>query len=117
MNIKQVIVLRKDLNMRKGKMCAQAAHASMMFLINRSRINDLLEHMWINNGMKKICVSVNSETELLDIFQKAKDANLIVHLVTDAGLTEFDGPTKTCLAIGPNVDTMIDPITRELALL
>jgi len=27
--IKQVIVMRTDLNMRKGKMCAQAAHASM----------------------------------------------------------------------------------------
>jgi peptidyl-tRNA hydrolase len=30
--IKQMIVMRKDLNMRKGKMCAKATHASMAVL-------------------------------------------------------------------------------------
>ena len=35
MNVKQVIVLRKDLNMRKGKMVAQGAHASMKVFFDR----------------------------------------------------------------------------------
>ena len=35
MSIKQVIVVRKDLNMRKGKMCAQVAHASLKIFLDR----------------------------------------------------------------------------------
>lgn len=33
--VKQVIVVRKDLNMRKGKMIAQGAHASMKVFFDR----------------------------------------------------------------------------------
>ena len=38
--IKQVIVMRRDLNMRKGKMVAQGAHASMAVLLNAGRYDD-----------------------------------------------------------------------------
>ena len=49
------------------------------------------------------------------IFQAAKEKKLEVHLVTDAGLTEFNGvPTKTCIAIGPNYSEKIDEVTGHL---
>jgi PTH2 family peptidyl-tRNA hydrolase len=119
-DIKQVIVMRKDLNMRKGKMCAQAAHASIHFTVGLI-MDDIgpsrLQIEWLTQGMTKICVGVNSEAELIDIYDKAEAAGLTVHLITDAGLTEFDGPTKTCLAIGPNRAEHIDEITGELKLL
>lgn len=48
--IKQIIVLRKDLNMRKGKMVAQGAHASMKVFFDRKmdrlggyRVSEYLE--------------------------------------------------------------------------
>ena len=117
--IKQVIVMRNDLNMRKGKMIAQGAHASIAFLVSRLRrgTESIMEMRWIEEGMTKICVRCDSEAELLQIAQQAHQAGLICHVITDAGLTEFDGPTKTCLAIGPNEAEDIDKITGNLKLL
>lgn len=129
---KQVIVMRKDLNMRKGKMCAQAAHASMKVFFDRMKqygfhrtgAGDFDMHAtkemveWINGAFTKICVYVNSEKELLEIYQKAVDEDLPAALIRDAGHTEFKGvPTLTCCAIGPDKDSKIDDITGDLPLL
>ena len=125
---KQVIVIRKDLNMRKGKMVAQGAHASLAAVLNRmkgsreERVLHIEEESaldnWINGRFTKICVSVNSEAELLEIYAKAKDKGLLCSLITDAGLTEFNGvPTKTCCAIGPAWSDEVDEITGKLQLL
>ena len=131
---KQVIVIRKDLNMRKGKIAAQAAHASMKVLLEQMSTLYLGGHTkgrsitlllpegtaiydWLSGKFKKICVYVNSEQELLDIYQKAKDNNVISTLVTDSGLTEFNNvPTNTCIAVGPDFDEVIDKITGHLPL-
>ena len=76
------------------------------------------EMEWITNGMTKICVRVDSEAELLEIEAKANAAGLRVHIITDAGRTEFGGiPTKTCLAIGPDESAAVDAITGHLKLL
>lgn len=118
--IKQVLVFRHDLKYRLGKKIAQGAHASGMF----ERLAWLegippnsLQQQWIVEGQTKIVVRVDSETELFDIFKQAKQAGLTVHLITDAGLTEFKEPTNTCLAIGPNKTEDIDKITGHLKLL
>ena len=123
--IKQIIVIRKDLNMRRGKEISQGAHAAMAFLSNRIRgknkegLIHLTEQQWqwIEGMFTKICVKVNSEQELLDIETKAKAAGIECHVITDNGLTEFNGvPTKTCLALGPDTSENIDPITKHLPL-
>jgi PTH2 family peptidyl-tRNA hydrolase len=109
--------------MRKGKMVAQGAHASIMFLIDRlchpeGGEKDHAIEEWLTHGMTKICVRVDSEAELLDLAQKAQAAGLTVHVITDAGHTEFAGvPTKTCLAIGPDEEAKIDNLTGHLKLL
>jgi peptidyl-tRNA hydrolase, PTH2 family len=113
--MKQVIVIRKDLNMRKGKMVAQGAHASLnAFLTNDPNENN---RWYVESRQTKICVSVDSEAELLEIYQKAQDACLPSALVKDAGLTEFKEPTFTAVAIGPADDDVIDLITKHLKLL
>jgi PTH2 family peptidyl-tRNA hydrolase len=131
MKIKQVIILRKDLNMRKGKMVAQGAHASMAVLLNEG-IRDQGEiglptltipmnpemEQWITGIFTKVCVSVDSEDELTDAYCTAKEAGLPASLILDKGLTEFDGvPTYTAVAIGPAKCEEIDKITGELKLL
>ncbi len=122
-HIKQVIVIRKDLNMRRGKEISQGSHASMAFLtehLQKSHYDKLsvVAKLWTESVLKtKITLQVNSETELLQLFFAAQNAGLEVHLITDMGLTEFGGVhTKTCLAIGPNYSEDIDKITSHLKL-
>lgn len=118
--IKQVIIIRKDLNMRRGKECAQSAHAAMAFIVRNSKTGWTPtgeESEWLSSGQTKITLQVNSEEELISLYEKAKDLGLHSNIITDAGRTEFGGvPTKTCLAIGPNRAELIDQVTRELKL-
>ena len=117
---KQVIVIRKDLGMRKGKMIAQGAHAAIGAMEAAWAHGDYADAVavWNQTGTTKICVSVDSEQELMSIYGQATRARLPVYLVTDSGRTEFGGvPTRTCLAIGPGPQSEIDPITKDLKLL
>lgn len=122
---KQVIVVRKDLNMRKGKLVAQGAHASMGAILGlcKQEGDTLVLPMddrvrpWLTGRFKKICVYVNSEQELLDIHAKAKEAGLVCSLIQDAGLTEFGGvKTYTAVAVGPDREDRIDLVCKHLPL-
>jgi PTH2 family peptidyl-tRNA hydrolase len=127
-DIKQVIVIRKDLNMRKGKMIAQGAHASVQVCIDLQSSwcpdygfeskNARLFDEWYYGGLQtKICVSVDSELELINIYEKARNAGFACSLIKDAGLTEFKEPTFTAVAIGPAKSEEVDKITGGLKLL
>lgn len=130
--IKQGIVIRKDLNMRKGKMVAQGAHASLNAILKASYCNEYgltvetkdifskttLIGQWLASDYAKIVLSVNSEKELLDLNDAAIKAGLNCALVKDNGLTEFHGvKTWTALAIGPDFSDKIDFLTSNLNLL
>lgn len=124
--IKQVIVMRHDLGMRRGKQIAQGAHAAMSFLTERLTDSRAInwcdfpaeQQQWLDGGFAKVCCRVNSEEELMQIYERAMAAGLEVHLITDSGKTEFHGePTRTCLAIGPANAEVIDVITGHLELL
>lgn len=115
--IKQVIVLRKDLNMRKGKMVAQGAHASTRAFVAATKMYPAAAHEWYEGLATKIGVGVDSEAELWEAYTKAVQAGLPAAMIKDAGLTEFKEPTNTAVAIGPAPAEHIDPITGHLKLL
>jgi PTH2 family peptidyl-tRNA hydrolase len=123
--LKMVIVIRKDLNMRKGKMVAQGAHSAVtnvVDLIKRYGFDpdsDWYQWYYGNNfEQKKITVSVANEQELLSLYSRLSQTSLPVSLITDHGLTEFNGVhTHTALAVGPALDTAIDTHTGHLPLL
>jgi len=115
-NYKQIIILRKDLNMRKGKMIAQGAHASVKAVIENLNRPECKE--WLKGKFTKIAVSVESEKELFEIYNEAKSQGMITSLILDSGLTEFGGnATYTAVAIGPDESCKIDEITGKLKLL
>jgi len=125
--LKQVIILRKDLKMRKGKMVAQGAHASMLALVQNANLkepgplvlpvnDDCLN--WLKGDFTKVVVSVETESALRGMHMAAKLQNIPAALVVDKGYTEFNGvPTPTAVAIGPADSDHLDRITGHLPLL
>jgi len=129
--IKQVLVVRKDLNMRKGKIAAQCAHASLASVTKHLhwiptlqrhildlQNNDALRDWLFDGPFVKIVVSCDSEEELLELRDKGVDYGLPCSLIQDAGTTEFHGvPTFTVLAVGPEEEEKVNKITGHLKLL
>lgn len=114
--MKQVILMRDDLNMRKGKMIAQGAHASTKVIVEN--FSHPKVKRWLNGPFAKIVVRVGSEEELRALTDEANRRGLLTSLIVDAGRTEFNGvPTVTCGAIGPDEEDAIDPVTGHLKLL
>jgi PTH2 family peptidyl-tRNA hydrolase len=128
---KQILVIRKDLKMRRGKECAQSAHASLgaiLQLMSSSSYHGVITReleysinsslaAWLEGPFKKVTVTVNSEEELVALETKAKEAGIVNCMITDSGRTEFNNvPTKTVLAIGPAWEDEINPITGHLPL-
>lgn len=137
-NAKQVIVVRRDLKMRKGKIAAQSGHACveavLLALAKEGRLNDVnadngwisLENEgreatplseWFANGVAKICVYVDSEEALLDLNRRGRELGFTTALIQDAGHTKFHGePTYTCMAFEPLYPEQINPLTGDLPL-
>jgi PTH2 family peptidyl-tRNA hydrolase len=83
--------------MNKGKIAAQAAHASVSVL---EKVDDEIVTEWKQSGMKKIVLKVATTEEMLELFEKAKK-KLPCALITDAGHTQIAPGSKTCFACGP----------------
>jgi len=129
--VKQVIVVRKDLNMRKGKIAAQVAHASLGIFFDRMQETsshggasiysiklDKAMTEWKRGAFTKIVVACEDENALLAMHAVADMRGLPTKMIIDAGHTEFHGvPTRTCLAIGPAEESELDAITGHLKLM
>ena len=133
---KQVIVVRKDLKMSKGKIAGQVSHACMKVFFDRMRIADinyfrqiieanLTQAMidWIDwkegeEGFTKIVAACESEEELFWIQEQAEQKNIPNAIILDNTLTKERGEkTYTCICLGPFEETVIDEITRKYPLL
>ena len=113
MDYKQVILVRQDLKLPKGKLAAQVAHAAVEAVMRSPQENI---ESWRLQGQKKVVLKVRDEKELLKYLQSAKDSDLTTALITDAGKTVIAPGTKTCLAIGPDEEQKIDNLTSGLKL-
>lgn len=141
MKAKMVIVVRKDLNMRKGKIAAQCSHSAMKVFFDRMEITNgepfnkvgkyqertwkavikpITKEMkqWMEGAFTKVVVSVDSEDEIYDLAKKATELDIPHAVIIDNGFTEFHGnKTTTCIAIGPDDSDKIDLLTKDLPLI
>jgi len=117
--LKQVIVIRDDLKLPKGKMAVQTAHASVDAILKSLKTKSGEEKVkeWRNSGMPKIAVKAKDEKELYKYLQIAKNSGLVTSLITDAGKTTVALGTVTCFGIGPDEEKKIDSVTGELGLI
>jgi peptidyl-tRNA hydrolase, PTH2 family len=115
--LKQVIVARTDLGMGKGKLAAQVAHASLAAVEESMGMNKDWYRHWKEQGQPKVVVKAGSESELRELMKVARTMGLPCALIQDAGLTQLEPGTATCLGIGPAPVSMIDKVTGQLKLL
>jgi len=111
--MKQVILVRMDLKMPKGKFAAQVGHACVDAVLksDKKKVKD-----WRSNGGKKIVLKVSDLRELNKYKKDAESIGLVTALIRDAGHTYFTRPTVTCMAIGPDKEELIDRITSDLKM-
>ncbi len=115
--IKQVIIIRSDLDMSRGKLVAQGAHASLMSYFEAEKMDKNLVKQWLEEGEKKIVLKVSDEEALKKFYAAFKFKKIPAALVTDAGLTEVPPGTKTALGVGPWRSSEINQFTRGMKLL
>lgn len=132
--VKQYIILRTDLPMNKGKLAAQASHASMKVFFDKMRCGEIPpaadgwthqhvlfvteeEQKWIEGRFTKIVKKVKNENQLLKVYNQAKEAGLNCSLIKDAGLYGLEGENYTAVAVGPNYVEKCDPVVKKLQLL
>lgn len=115
-SIKQVIVVRNDLGMGKGKIAAQVGHACVLGAEHVRKSHPAWFEKWWG-GQAKIVLKVNDNRELDQVKRAAIELDLPWSEVTDAGHTQIAPGTVTCISIGPAPEDLIDKITRDLKLL
>ncbi len=117
--MKQLIIIRADLKLPKGKAAAQAAHASVEAVLRSMGTASGRERVkrWRQEGMAKIVLKTPDERSLLQHNQHAKDAGFVTALITDAGRTIVEPGTRTALGIGPHEDGALDELFGTLKLL
>ncbi len=111
--MKQVIVVRKDLGLSKGKTAAQVAHASLGAYRKAGR---KARRGWQKEGEKKVVVEADGEEDLFEIKRNAENLGIPAYLVKDAGKTEIPRGTTTSLAVGPAQEDKVDKVTGHLSL-
>ena len=113
---KQVMVIRKDLDMGKGKLAVQVAHASVSAAEQARKHKTSWFESWMHENQAKICVKVESEKELRLLKGRVDEAGIPNALIQDAGLTQLEPGTTTCLGIGPLPTEIADRYTGDLKL-
>jgi peptidyl-tRNA hydrolase, PTH2 family len=114
---KQVIVVRNDLKMGKGKLAVQVAHAAVSSAENTRKNRKQWFDSWYGENQAKICVKVNEEKDLRVLKGRLDEMGIPNSLIQDAGLTQLEPGTTTCLGIGPLPTEMADRYTGDLKLL
>ena len=111
-----VLVTRQDLQLSKGKLAAQCAHASAECVLSAKRSNTRALDKYQRRGARKIVGKVPDLVSLKQVYSRAKKAGLVCQLVIDAGHTEIPPGTETVVGIGPGPRGEIDKITGQLSL-
>lgn len=113
---KQAIFIRTDLKMGKGKLCSQAAHASLDAYLETVKKRPDWVAMWLAEGQKKIVLKVESEQALKQLYEEVRKI-IPASLIIDTGKTQLEKGTITALGIGPAPEPELDRFISRYKLL
>ncbi len=111
---KQILVVNSSLSLPVGKLSAQVAHAAVASFIEAPAEST---NQWLRDGMTKIVLRADSDEQLKQLLNIAKERKLPAVLIRNAGRTVIPEGTITCLGIGPARVEELDALTNELKLL
>ncbi|HVL87267.1 MAG TPA: peptidyl-tRNA hydrolase Pth2 [Candidatus Thermoplasmatota archaeon] len=111
-----VVVVRKDLRLGPGKLAVQVAHAAVSLSELNNRRGRPEYKAWLREGQKKVVVKAENERHLFEIREAAERMGFPTVVVQDAGLTQVEPGTVTCVGIGPDRDSEMDKLTGDLPL-
>ena len=114
--VKLVLVINNDLKMGKGKIAAQAGHASVSATLRAGEYRPSSLDLWLKSGQKKICLK-SSYDELIELESKAEAAGIQTVRITDAGKTQIPSGSLTVIAFGPDNEDKLQSLTGHLKLL
>jgi len=114
---KQIIIVRKDIEMGRGKLAAQVSHASLSAYQKALNIDMDVAKEWVREGQKKVVLKIEGLDELLEQFELAKMEGIPCELIRDAGHTQIEPGTVTCVGIGPWDEKKLDELYGKLKLL
>lgn len=138
--MRQLIIVRKDLPMSVGKLCAQVCHASMAFLSHWIKDNmnfggyvsgflDDSTTEWITGIFTKTVCEAKNKNQLEKAIKYAKSLGLQENedywLIKDCCLTELEpeevdengvGRTLTCIGFKPHADELAHEISKHFQL-
>jgi len=114
---KLVVLVRNDVKMSKGKVAAQVGHAAVNCALSIKKKDSDAFEKWTFNGQPIIVLKVNTEKEMFEFKSIADTQNLNNSIICDAGRTQIEPGTYTCLGIGPAAASALDKITGELSML
>lgn len=127
MSVKQVIVMRRDLGLSRGRLAAQVAHASIKVFFDRLiEVGDGRYEIgpcedwdwhgavkpWVTECFTKVVLGAKDKATLLDLQEKAKAAGIPTGLMEESDL----GGEPTALALGPAKSEDLDPLVAHLRL-
>lgn len=113
---KMVIVARRDVKLSPGKLAAQVAHAAVSCAVRAQRYAPDAYKSWMDIGQKKVVVKADNLAALHELKAVAEKAGLTTALIADAGHTELEPGTVTCLGVGPARGRDVDKVTGHLPL-
>ena len=114
---KVVILVRQDVKMSKGKTAAQACHAAVSCALQAEKRSPADFRAWDSGGAKISVLKVPDERTLFEFKEIAKANGIPCSLICDAGRTEVEPGTFTCLGLGPKKQSELDRITGDLKML
>ncbi len=116
-SFKLAVAVRRDLDMGKGKIAVQVAHATITVSEEAKRQRPKWWRCWFDEGQRKVVVKVDSESDLRRLQREAEELGVPSAIIQDSGLTQVSPGTATCVGIGPAPEELVDKITGSLPLL
>jgi peptidyl-tRNA hydrolase len=119
--LKQAIIIRKDLNLNKRDLASTVAKASLKFIVENNeaeRGNQLLvslsseEQAWLTGSFSQDILGVTNKDQLDDIMFRAQIMGIEAYPVFVPG--DSENPDMSCVALGPDEPDVINRLIHSL---